>query len=200
MKSYPDPILHLIEQLSVLPGVGFRTAERYVYHLLKQNPDTVTRLGNALIELPKKLRYCSRCYDYSDAELCSICANPGRDKTTLCVIGQPYDIPAIEQTGYVGVYFVLGGELQPLSGIGPEQLRIRECMRELETNPYQEIILAFNPDKDGEATAVFLAGALKKVFKHIKITRIAKGIPLGSAIEYADEVSLSAAMENRKEI
>lgn len=200
MKQYPDIIRALIDKLSIFPGVGYRTAERYVYFLLRQNPAVVKELGQTIMQLPDKLKYCQRCFDYSDTELCRLCLNPSRKHEIICVVSQPYDIPAIEQTGYDGTYFILGGELQPLAGIGPEQLRLRELMALAEKQNPAELILAFNPDKEGEATAIFVSGRLKSFNPKYKITRIAKGLTLGSAIEYADEVSLTAAMDNRREI
>jgi len=200
MKRYPDAIRSVIEAFAELPGVGFRTAEKYVYWLLRQSKETSRTLGNALLSLTDGISYCTKCYDYSDQSVCRICRDTQRDKSVLCIVAHPYDIPALEQTGYQGLYFVLGGELAPLSGIGPEQLRIRELIEKIKSFPPSEIILACNPDKDGEATAVFIAAHIHKLNLPIQITRLAKGLALGSAIEYADEVSLAASLENRTKI
>ncbi len=191
------PILNLYEQLRRLPGVGSKSALRLAYHIIDMPEGNARALAEAIITAKEKTRYCSMCYNFTDGEKCEICANPARDKATICVVEQPQDAAAMERTrGYTGLYHVLHGSLSPLDGIGPDNLRIKELLARLEG--VKEIIIATNSDVEGEATAVYLAQLLKPM--GLKVSRIAHGLPVGGDLEYADEVTLSRALENRREM
>jgi recombination protein RecR len=199
----PEPVVRLIEALSRLPGVGPKTAQRLTYHLLRA-PETEARsLAAALVAVRDEVVYCASCFNISTTELCAICADPGRDDDRLCVVEEPLDVLAIERTGaFRGRYHVLHGAISPMDGIGPDRLRVRELLdraerRNADGRPYVEVVLATNPTLEGEATAMYLAERLAGDTR--SITRIARGLPVGGDLEYADEVTLVRAMQGRRE-
>ena len=188
---------NLYEQLRRLPGVGSKTAMRLAYHIIDMPESEVQQLVEALSSAKKSIHYCSQCYNLTDGEKCSICSDPARDHFTICVVEQPQDIAAMERShGYNGLYHVLHGVLSPLDGVGPDKLRIRELFQRLQQESISEIIIATNSDVEGEATATYLAQLLKPI--GITVSRIAHGLPMGGDLEYADEVTLSKALENRR--
>ena len=185
------------EQLRRLPGVGSKTAMRLAYHIIDMPESEVQQLAEALSSAKKSIHYCSQCYNLTDGEKCAICSDPSRDHFTICVVEQPQDIAAMERShGYNGLYHVLHGVLSPLDGIGPDRLKIRELFQRLQHESISEIIIATNSDVEGEATATYLAQLLKPI--GITVSRIAHGLPMGGDLEYADEVTLSKALENRR--
>ncbi len=197
--KYPLAIQNLIDQLSQLPSVGPKTAERYVFYLLKKNPEDLQKLAQAIAELKEKIIICQSCLAMAESNPCSICSDLKRDRTSLCIIADSRDLSAIEATGqYKGLYFVLGGVLNAIEGMAAEQLNIKQLLQKIKQNQIKEIILALNPDLEGETTAMYLVKLLKP-FK-IKITRLAKGLPMGADLEYADEITLSNALKYRNEI
>jgi recombination protein RecR len=185
--------------LQKLPGVGPKTAQRLTFFLLKRPAGEVRELADALTQLKERIVHCSVCFNVTENDPCRICRDPGRDSRALCIVEEPNDLLAIERTGeFRGRYHVLLGALSPLDGIGPEDLKVRELLTRLEAGPVAEIILATNPSVEGEATAIYLAKLLKPF--GVRITRIARGLPVGGDLEYADEVTLSKALEGRKEM
>ncbi len=199
MAYYPEPVARLIDALQKLPGIGPKTAQRLVFFLLKRPPEEVATLGEAIARVKTHIISCSVCFNVTEEDPCRICTDPGRDPTSLCVVEEPNDLLAIERTGqYRGRYHVLLGALSPLDGIGPEDLRVRELLARLESQPVDEVILATNPNVEGEATAIYLAKLLKPLVG--RVTRIARGLPVGGDLEYADEVTLGKALEGRKEM
>lgn len=193
------PLANLYEQLRRLPGVGSKTALRLAYHIIDMPAEDVKALAASLAAAKEQIRCCRRCYNLTDGELCEICSDASRDSFTLCVVEQPQDIAAMERSrGYHGLYHVLHGVLSPLDGIGPDKLRIRELFLRLQQESVTEIIIATNSDVEGEATATYLASLLKPV--GIRVSRIAHGLPVGGDLEYADEVTLSKALENRRDM
>lgn len=191
------PLANLYEQLRRLPGVGSKTAMRLAYHIIDMPADEVKQLAAALTRAKEDIHYCRCCYNLTDGEQCEICSDPSRDRFTICIVEQPQDIAAMERShGYHGLYHVLHGVLSPLDGIGPERLRIRELLQRLQQESVSEIIIATNSDVEGEATATYLAQLLKPI--GITVSRIAHGLPMGGDLEYADEVTLSKALENRR--
>ena len=191
------PLANLYEQLRRLPGVGSKTAMRLAYHIIDMPESEVQQLAEALSSAKKSIHYCSQCYNLTDGEKCAICSDPSRDHFTICVVEQPQDIAAMERShGYNGLYHVLHGVLSPLDGIGPDRLKIRELFQRLQHESISEIIIATNSDVEGEATATYLAQLLKPI--GITVSRIAHGLPTGGDLEYADEVTLSKALENRR--
>ena len=191
------PLANLYEQLRRLPGVGSKTAMRLAYHIIDMPESGVQQLAEALSSAKKSIHYCSQCYNLTDGEKCAICSDPSRDHFTICVVEQPQDIAAMERShGYNGLYHVLHGVLSPLDGIGPDRLKIRELFQRLQHESISEIIIATNSDVEGEATATYLAQLLKPI--GITVSRIAHGLPMGGDLEYADEVTLSKALENRR--
>ena len=188
---------NLYEQLRRLPGVGSKTAMRLAYHIIDMPEGEVQQLAEALSSAKKSIHYCSQCYNLTDGEKCAICSDPSRDSFTICVVEQPQDIAAMERShGYNGLYHVLHGVLSPLDGVGPDKLNIRELFQRLQRESISEIIIATNSDVEGEATATYLAQLLKPI--GITVSRIAHGLPMGGDLEYADEVTLSKALENRR--
>jgi recombination protein RecR len=184
-----------IEALCKLPGIGRKSAQRLVFFLLKIPRNEVEALAAALVALKEKVRSCSSCYNITENDPCPICANPQREGRTLCVVEEANDVLALEKTGeYRGLYHVLGGALSPLDGIGPENLKVRELMQRLQSG-VEEVILATNPTAEGEATAIYLAKLIRPL--GIRISRIARGIPVGGDLEYADEITLTRALEGR---
>lgn len=199
MARVIKPLANLYEQLRRLPGVGSKTAMRLAYHIVDMPREDVQLLADALRNAKSQIHFCPRCFNLADGELCEICSDPSRDRSIVCVVEQPQDIAAMERSrGYHGLYHVLHGVLSPLDGIGPDKLRIRELFLRLQQESVAEIIIATNSDVEGEATATYLAQLLKPV--GITVSRIAHGLPMGGDLEYADEVTLSKALENRREI
>ena len=197
--QYIAPLAKLIVHFRTLPGIGTKTAVRLAYHVLDMDARQARALADAIIEAKEKIGFCNTCFDLSDRNPCAICASERRDHKTICVVEQPQDVAAMERMhDYKGVYHVLHGALSPLEGIGPENLRIRELLNRLSGDEVQEVIMATNPNVEGEATAMYLARLLKPL--GVKVTRIAHGLPVGGDLEYADEVTLAKAMENRVEI
>ena len=199
MAYYPEPVARLIEAFQRLPGIGPKTAQRLTFYMLKRPPDEVRELGDALLAVKQKITYCRICFNVTDEDPCRICGDPRRDPSVICVVEEPNDLLAMERTGeYRGRYHVLLGALSPLDGIGPDDLKIRELLARLEGHEATEIILATNPNVEGEATALYLAKLLRPLA--VRITRIARGLPVGGDLEYADQVTLSKALEGRREI
>ena len=192
-----EPVARLIESFARLPGIGPKTAQRLTYHLLRA-PDAEARaLARALIAVRDEVVFCDRCFNISDAPLCPICRDPGRDESRLCVVEEPLDVLAIDRTGeFRGRYHVLLGAISPIDGIGPEQLKIRELLIRLDPEGVQEVILCTNPNIEGEATALYLARLIKPL--GVTVTRIASGLPVGGDLEYADELTLGRALEGRR--
>ena len=199
MAYYPEPVARLIDALQRLPGIGPKTAQRLTFYLLKRPTDEVRELGDALLAMKEKITYCRVCFNVTDEDPCRICNDPRRDPNVVCVVEEPNDLLAMERTGeYRGRYHVLLGALSPLDGIGPDDLKIRELLARLDGKETAEVILATNPNVEGEATALYLAKLLRPLV--IRITRIARGLPVGGDLEYADQVTLSKALEGRREI
>ena len=189
----------LINEFAKLPGVGRKTATRYVLHILKQDDKETENFAAALISLRRNLKHCSICHNISDKEICNICSNHHRDKTSLCIVEDIRDVMAIESTQqYRGVYHVLGGIISPLDGIGPDQIRLQELLERLDTENISEIILALDADLEGDATSLYLTKLIKP--KGVRVTRIAHGVPIGGNLEYVDYRTLSRALENRIEM
>ncbi|NPV70042.1 MAG: recombination protein RecR [Firmicutes bacterium] len=196
---YAEPIQRLVEELTRLPGVGPKTAQRLAYHLVKAPKEEVEALARALVELRSKIRYCSVCGNLTEADPCRICSSDSRDASVLCVVEQPRDVVAMERTGeFKGRYHVLHGVISPANGVGPADLRIESLLQRVREQKVTEIILALNPNVEGEATSLYLARILKPA--GVKVTRIAYGVPVGGDLEYADEVTLSRALEGRREL
>ena len=193
------PLAQLIEQLRTLPGIGAKTATRLAYHILDMDMERAHRLAAAITGAKEKIGFCSVCFNLTDSDPCAICMAEKRDHTTICVVEQPQDVAAMERMNdYDGVYHVLHGALSPLEGVGPNDIRIRELVLRAGKENVQEVIVATNPNVEGEATAMYIAKLLKPM--GIRVTRIAHGLPVGGDLEYADEMTLSRAMENRREI
>jgi len=189
----------LIEELKKLPGIGTKSAQRLAFHILRSPEQDADALAEAIRELKARLRLCSICNNITDIDPCTYCANPTRNQRLICVIEEPTNIAAVEKTrNYNGLYHVLHGALSPIHGVGPEQLRISNLLQRLENGGADEVILATNPTLEGEATAVYLAKILRQ--SGVRVTRIATGVPVGSDIEYADEVTMQKAMEGRREV
>jgi recombination protein RecR len=194
-----EPLIIAIEELSKLPGIGKKTAQRLALHLLKSDKESVYSFVKAIEELKTKLRFCSRCFNLSVDELCEICKNPKRDKSVIAIVEDVNDVIAIEKTNeYNGLYHVLGGVLSPLSGIGADTLKIKELVQRFESEEIREIILALNPDTEGEATTLYLAKLVKPF--GVKVSRIARGLPIGGDIEFADEATIGRAVIGRIEL
>ena len=199
MAYYPEPFARLIEALQRLPGIGPKTAQRLTFFLLKRPVDEVRELSQALIAVKERIVYCRICFNVTDEDPCRICADPARDPRALCVVEEPNDLLAMERTGeFRGRYHVLLGALSPLDGIGPEDIKVRELLARVEGGETTEVILATNPNVEGEATAIYLAKLLRPL--GVRVTRIARGLPVGGDLEYADQVTLSKALEGRREI
>jgi recombination protein RecR len=197
--TYTPPVQALIDELGRLPGIGPKSAQRLAFHLLKTSGDEARRLADAIIDAKAKVRFCARCFNVADAELCPICADDRREVGVLCVVEESRDIVAVERTGeYRGRYHVLLGAINPLEGVGPEQLKIRELLIRLEPERVTEVIVCTNPNTEGEVTAMYLARLLKPL--GVRITRIASGLPVGGDLEYADELTLGRALEGRREL
>ena len=199
MTSLAKPIDHLIEALTKLPGIGRKTASRLAFHILRSSPSEAKELAKAVLDVKEKIRLCSVCFNLTDEALCGVCQDERRNRDTLCVVEGPNDLIAIENTGaFHGRYHVLHGALAPLEGIGPEDLKVKELMERLHQEKMAEVILATNPTVEGGATALYLTELIKPL--GLRITRIAYGIPMGGEIEYSDGMTLSKALEGRREI
>lgn len=196
---YPEPVARLIDALQRLPGIGPKTAQRLTFFLLKRPAEEVRELSEALVAVKDRIIYCQICFNVTDQDPCRICADPARDGRVICVVEEPNDLLAMERTGeYRGRYHVLLGALSPLDGIGPEDLKVRELLARLDAGDATEVILATNPNVEGEATALYLARLLRPL--GVRATRIARGLPVGGDLEYADQVTLAKALEGRREI
>lgn len=193
------PLSRLVEQFERLPGIGYKSAQRLAYYVLSLSDEDVKKLSDSILEAHDKIHTCKVCCNLTDQELCSICRNPARDHGTICVVENPRDVVAMERTqDYAGTYHVLHGVISPLNGVGPEQLRIKELLARVNQNTVKEVIMATNPTVEGEATAMYVSRLLKPL--GVKVTRLAYGIPVGGDLEYADEVTLSRALEGRSEL
>ncbi len=194
-----QPLLIAIEELSKLPGIGKKTAQRLALHILKNEQNSVDKLVKAIADLKTRLHFCKRCFNITEDNLCEICKSAKRDTTKICVVEEASDVIAIEKTNeYNGLYHVLGGVLSPLSGVTAQDLKIKELLARFENENISEIILAINPDTEGETTALYLARLIKPL--NIKVTRIARGIPIGGDLEFADEATIGRAMLNRMDL
>jgi recombination protein RecR len=196
---YPEPIARLIDSFSRLPGIGPKTAARLAFHVLRMKEEEAVDFAKALVSVKRNLFYCSICCNITDTDPCRICADKTRDPSVICAVQEPKDVVAMERTKeFGGLYHVLHGAISPLDGIGPDDIRIAELVRRLSDERVQELILATNPNIEGEATAMYLSRLVKPF--GIKVTRIAHGLPVGGDLEYADEVTLSKALEGRREL
>ncbi|KAF0247322.1 MAG: Recombination protein RecR [bacterium] len=199
MLEYAEPVARLIDELKRLPGVGHKSAQRIAFHLLQTDREKVENLVNAMKEVKDKIIFCSLCNNITDIDPCRYCASPTRDQKLICVIEEPHNLVSVEKTReYHGLYHVLHGALSPIRGIGPEELKIKNLFERMRSGEIEEIILATNPTTEGEATANYLGRLLKPL--GVKVTRIAMGLPVGSDLEYADEVTMHKALTNRHEI
>jgi recombination protein RecR len=199
VSRYAEPMARLIEELKKLPGVGTKSAQRFAFHILRATDEDAAALAEAVQGLKANLRLCSVCNNVTDVDPCAYCASPTRNRRLVCVVEEPTSIAAVERTrGYQGVYHVLHGTLSPLHGVGPDQLRAGSLLARAERGELDEVILATSPTLEGEATAHWLANALRSFA--VRVTRIATGVPAGSDIEYADEVTMARAMEGRREL
>jgi recombination protein RecR len=199
MPEFAEPLARLIQECKRLPGIGQKSAQRIVFHLLRSPREDAEQLAQAILDIKDKLGLCVQCNNISDGELCLYCRDPNRDHSQICVVEEPHNIVPIETTHtFRGLYHVLQGAISPLRGIGPEQLRIKGLVDRLHANDVREIIVATNPNVEGEATAVYLSRLLKPLGP--RVTRIAMGIPVGSDLDYADEVTMSRSLENRREM
>ena len=199
MSQYARPLANLIRELSKLPGIGGKSAQRLAFHILSMDNNEAVSLANSIIEAKKKMKYCSVCGNLTETDPCSICSDDKRDRTTICVVEQARDVAAMERMKeYRGLYHVLHGAISPMDGIGPEDINIRQLIIRLQHSDVREVILATNPTIEGEATAMYTARLIKP--SGIKVSRIAHGIPVGGDLEYADEITLLKAMEGRNEL
>ena len=199
MPNFAEPMTRLIDELKKLPGVGSKSAQRLAFHILRSSEADAQALAAAVRDVKAKLRLCSVCNNITDVDPCVYCSNPTRNQRLVCVVEEPTNIAAIEKTRHFnGAYHVLHGSISPLHGVGPEQLRLSNLMRRVEAGEVDEVILATNPTVEGEATAVYISQQIRR--QGVKVTRIATGVPVGSDIEYADEVTMLKAMEGRREL
>ena len=199
MSVYTPAVQNLIDELGKLPGVGPKSAQRMAFHLVKLSEQDPLRLAHAISEAKEKVRFCETCFNMSDDQFCEVCVDQRRDHSLICVVEEPRDIVAVEKTHeYRGYYHVLQGAINPIDGIGPDQLRIRELLQRLQEGDVEEVILCTNPNIEGEATAMYLAKLIEPL--GIPVTRIASGLPVGGDLEYADELTLGRAIEGRREI
>jgi recombination protein RecR len=198
---YEGAVQDLIDELGRLPGVGPKSAQRIAFHLLQADSEDVTRLVTALTEVKAKVRFCEECGNVAQGERCRICADPRRDHSAICVVEEPKDVVAIERTReFRGTYHVLGGAISPIDGVGPDDLRVRELMKRLAGGEVQEVIIATDPNLEGEATATYLSRLLRTTVPDVAVTRLASGLPVGGDLEYADEVTLGRAFEGRRRV
>ena len=196
---YEGPIQDLIDELSRLPGIGPKSAQRLAFHLVKTDPREARRLAEVIVLAKERVSFCRECGNVAEGELCRICRDAGRDHTMICVVEEPKDVASVEKAGVIkGRYHVLGGAISPLDGVGPDDLRVRELLERVERDGVTEVILATNPNLEGNATAMYVAALLKP--SGVKVTRLASGLPVGGDLEYADEVTLGQALEGRREL
>jgi recombination protein RecR len=196
---YAPPIARLLEELERLPGVGPKSAQRIAYWLLTAESADAERLATAITEVKRTIHFCPVCFNFAEGDLCSVCGDPERDRAMVCVVEEPRDLVAVDRTGeFHGAYHVLQGAISPIDGIGPERLRVRELIERLGEAEITEVVIATNPNVEGETTALYLARLIKPL--GIKVTRIASGLPVGGDLEYADEVTLGRALEARREM
>lgn len=196
---YEGPVQNLIDELGRLPGIGPKSAQRIAFYLLRVPENDARRLARAITEVKERISFCKRCFNIAEADHCVLCADPRRDEAVLCVVEEPRDVVAIERTGeYRGLYHVLHGAINHLEGIGADQLKIRELLQRLADEPVKEVILCTNPNLEGDATAMYLARLLRDT--DLKVTRLASGLPVGSDLEYADELTLGRALDGRRSL
>jgi len=196
---FEGPIQDLIDELARLPGIGPKSAQRLAFYMVKAPPQDARRLAEAIVAAKERVRFCRECFGVAEGDLCRICRDPGRDTSVICVVEESKDQAVIEKAGVVkGRYHVLGGAISPLEGIGPDDLRVQELLDRVGKDGVQEVILATNPNLEGNATAMYVAGLLKPL--GIRVTRLASGLPVGGDLEYADEVTLGQALEGRREM
>lgn len=189
----------LLDELGRLPGIGPKSAQRIAYYLLEADAEQARRLASAILEVKQQVHFCPVCFSYATGDTCDVCADVSRDRTRICVVSEPRDVSAIERTGsYHGLYHVLGGVISPMDKMGPEQLRVRELLGRLASGEVEEVILATNPDVEGETTATYLARVIHPL--GVRVSRLASGLPVGGDLEYADEVTLGRAIEERREL
>lgn len=189
----------LLDELGRLPGIGPKSAQRIAYYLLEADAEEGRRLATAILEVKQQVHFCPICFSYATRDTCDVCSDASRDRTTICVVSEPRDVSAIERTGsYHGLYHVLGGVISPMDKIGPEQLRVKELLSRLASGEVQEVILATNPDVEGETTATYLSRIIRPL--GVRVSRLASGLPVGGDLEYADEVTLGRAIEARREV
>jgi recombination protein RecR len=201
MSNIAPPVAALIEEFSKLPGVGVKTAQRLTFFILRSPTDQARRLAEAIMRVKESIIYCSRCFNITETDPCSICGNPGRDQEVICVVEEPLDMLALEKTNvFKGLYHVLHGALSPMEGVGPKDLRIDELMQRVKGGKVREVILATNPNFEGEYTANFIKSELAKLESGPRVTTLARGLPMGGDLEYADEGTLGRALEGRREM
>lgn len=204
MTKLPQSIQDLIDEFSKLPGVGSKTAARLTFYLLNKSDDDVKRFGKVLTNLKENIIYCDKCFNLAEENPCKICSDDKRNNKLLCIVEEPLDIIALEKTDYEGIYHVLGGVISPIDSIGPDELRIKELLERLKTKTFEEVIMATDPSLEGEATASYIVDEIEKnkkngnINKNLKVTRIARGLPVGGDLEYADEITLKRAIEGRR--
>ncbi|MBN1582426.1 MAG: recombination protein RecR [Anaerolineae bacterium] len=199
MAVIPKAVTRLVDEFSRLPGIGPKTASRLTYYLLRAPSEQVMALGNAVTQLKEQIKFCSRCFNIAESDPCPVCTDPQRDIKTICVIEEPLDLLAIERVGgYQGLYHVLHGAISPVDGIGPDELRIRELVERAQREPISEVILATNPSLEGEATAMYIRRQLLPL--DVRVTRLARGLPVGGDLEYADSITLARALEGRQDM
>src|SRR5579859_2292610 len=199
MSNIAAPVAALIEEFSKLPGVGVKTAQRLTFFVLRSPTDQARRLAEAIMRVKESIIYCSRCFNITETDPCLICSNPSRDQDVICVVEEPLDVLALEKTGvYKGLYHVLHGAISPVEGIGPKDLRINELLQRVQHSKVREVILATNPNLEGELTALFIKDSLASL--GLRVTGLARGLPMGGDLEYADEGTLSRALEGRRDM
>ena len=196
---FEGPIQDLVDELNRLPGIGPKSAQRLAFHIVKSAAQDANRLADAIVQAKERVRFCRECFGVSEGELCKLCSDPSRDAEVICVVEEPKDVSVLERSGAIkGRYHVLGGAISPMQGIGPDDLRVNELLDRAKRNGVTEIILATNPNLEGNATAMYVAGLLKPL--GIRVTRLASGLPVGGDLEYADEVTLGQALDGRREM
>jgi recombination protein RecR len=196
---FEGPIQDLVDELNRLPGIGPKSAQRLAFHLVKSSAQDAKRLAEAIVQAKERVHFCRECFNVAEGELCKVCADPTRDRTIVCVVEEPKDVSAVEKAAVIrGRYHVLGGAISPMDGIGPDDLRVQELLDRVGRGEIKEVILATNPNLEGNATAMYVSGLLKPL--GITVTRLASGLPVGGDLEYADEVTLGQALEGRREM
>ncbi len=199
MKQYPRPLAKLINEISKLPGIGSKSAQRLAFHIIDMEAEETERLAEAIVSAKRQLKYCSVCGDLTEEDPCSICSNPARNQEVICVVEAPKDVMAMERTkAFDGLYHVLHGVLSPMDGIGPEDINLKSLIKRLQENDVKEVIIATNPNIEGEATAMYIGRLIKPA--GIKVTKLAHGLPVGGDLEYADEVTLLKSLEGRGDL